>query len=96
MEGVRIRYFVDPETGEPHIYNHDVSEDEVEDVLAQPGEDLPARNDARSVIGQTDEGRYLRLIIVREREAGVILVVTAYELSPRQLAAYKRRRRKRT
>jgi hypothetical protein len=26
---MRIRFFLDPETGEPHIYDHGVDEDEV-------------------------------------------------------------------
>jgi hypothetical protein len=31
---VEIRFYVDPETGEPDIYRHNVSEEEVEDVLS--------------------------------------------------------------
>ena len=27
---MNIRFYLDPETGQPHIYNHGVSEDEVE------------------------------------------------------------------
>ena len=27
-----LRFYIDPETGDPHIYNHDVEEREVEDV----------------------------------------------------------------
>jgi hypothetical protein len=42
---------MDQETGEPHIYDHEVGEDEVEEVLLNPGEDLPSRNSSRSVIG---------------------------------------------
>ena len=95
MRSVEIRFYLDPTTGEPHIYNHDVSEDEVEEVLAWPAEDLPADRGARSIVGQTSAGRYLRVIAVRNPETGSIFVVTAYELSPRQLAAYRRRRRKR-
>ncbi len=34
-----IRYYIDPENGLPHIYNHKVSKSEVEDVLLRPGED---------------------------------------------------------
>ena len=34
-----VRYYIDPETGLPHVYNHDITEDEVEEVLARPGED---------------------------------------------------------
>ena len=95
MDIVKIRYYANPETGEPHIYDHGVNEDDVEEVFANPGEDLPARNNSRSIIGQTDDGRYLRVIAVRDAAPGSIFVVTAYELSSRQLAAYRRRRRKR-
>jgi len=44
MDIVKIRYYLSPDTGEPHIYDHEVGEDEVEEVLANPGEDLPTRN----------------------------------------------------
>jgi len=40
---MKIRFYIDPETGLPHIYGHDVSEDEVEDVLIHPGEDRPGK-----------------------------------------------------
>jgi hypothetical protein len=95
MDIVKIRFYISPETGEPHIYDHGVSEDAVEEVLSNPGEDLAARNNSRSIIGQTNDGRHLRVIAVRDAAPGSIFVVTAYELSPRQLAAYRRRRRKR-
>ena len=35
---MKIRYYIDPETKQPHIYNHGVNEDEVEDVLRKPGD----------------------------------------------------------
>jgi len=41
---MNIRFYIDPETGAPHIYNHHVDEDEVEDVLGNPGEDRPSRD----------------------------------------------------
>jgi len=36
MAILNIRYYIDPETGLPHIYNHNVTEAEVEEVLARP------------------------------------------------------------
>jgi hypothetical protein len=30
---VRIRYFIDPATSLPHIYEHGISESEVEEIL---------------------------------------------------------------
>jgi len=40
---MKIRFYIDSETGLPHIYNHKVREDEVEDVLQKPGEDRPGK-----------------------------------------------------
>lgn len=37
-----VRYFLDPETDLPHIYGHNVTEAEVEQILRGSGEDLPA------------------------------------------------------
>jgi hypothetical protein len=36
-----VAIFIDPSTGEPHVYGHGVTEAEVEDVLARPIEDRP-------------------------------------------------------
>ncbi len=91
-----VRFYIDPETGEPHIYNHGVGEHEVEDVLAKPGEDRPGREGSRVAIGQTQGGRYLRVIYVPDPEPNSVFVITAYELAGKPLVAYRRgRRRKR-
>jgi len=49
---MNVRFYVDPTTGQPHIYKHSVNEAEVEDVLQAPGEDRPGREGARIAIGQ--------------------------------------------
>jgi len=36
---VDIRFYLDPDTGLPHIYGHGVTEADVEQVLRRPGED---------------------------------------------------------
>ena len=59
-----VRYFIDPDTDEAHIYGHGVTEAEVEFVLRHPVEDLAARDGARQALGQTAAGRYLRVIYV--------------------------------
>jgi len=82
---------MDPTTGLPHIYNHDVTEDEVEQALATRGEDRPGSRDSRIAIGQSHGGRYLRVIYVRDPETDSVFVVTAYELVGKPLKAYRRR-----
>lgn len=91
---VNLRFYIDPITDEPHIYNHQVYEDEVEDVLARSGEDRPGREGSRIAIGQTQSGRYLRVIYVPDPEPDSVFVITAMELSGKPLAAYRRRQRK--
>jgi hypothetical protein len=92
---VDVRYYVDPQMEQPHIYNHDVTEDEVEDVLRRPIEDRPGRDGARVALGQTQGGRYLRVIYVPDAGADSVFVITAYQIGPNALRALRRRRRRR-
>jgi hypothetical protein len=91
---MQVRFYIDPETGEPHIYNHDVTEKEIEDVIGRPGEDRPGRDGSRVAIGQTRAGRFLRVIYVPDPKPESIFVITAYELRGKPLTAYRRRRRR--
>lgn len=90
-----MRFYIDPDTGEPHIYAHGVEEDEVEDVLFFPGEDRRGRGMSRIAIGRTRRGRYIRVIYIPHSHSDEFFVITAYELGGRQLAAYRRRMRRR-
>lgn len=89
-----IRFYIDPETGEPHIYNHGITEAEAEDVLLNPGEDRPGGEGSRIAIGQTGGGRYLRIIYVPDPEPDTVFVITAYELKGEPLIAFRRRRKR--
>ena len=89
-----IRYYVDPETQQPHIYLHNVTESEVEEVLRRPMEDRPGRDGSRIALGRTEAGRYLRVIYVPDRMLDSLFVVTAYPLGPKALRALRRRRRR--
>jgi len=91
---MNIRFYRDPETDDPHIYGHEVDEDEVTDVLESPGEDRPGREGSRVATGKTTNGRYLRVIYVPAPEPDSVFVITAYELRGKALIAYRRRRRR--
>jgi len=91
---VTVRYYIDPETGLPHIYRHGVREAEVEAVLRWSGEDRPGQNDSRIALGQTQAGRYLRVIYVPDAGPNSIFVITAFELMGKPLLAYRRRLRR--
>ena len=91
---MKIRFYIDPETEQPHIYNHGVREDEVGDVLRKPGEDRPGNEGSRVAVGKTSTGRFLRVIYVPDPIPQSVFVITAYELTGKPLKAYRRRRRK--
>ncbi len=91
---MRKRFHIDPETGDPHIYRHGITESEVADVLRRPGEDRPGREGSRVAIGRTREGRYLRIIYVPDPKPDSVFVITAYEMVGKPLAAYRRRMRR--
>lgn len=89
-----LRFYIDPETDQPHILRHAVSEQEVEAVLTRPLEDRAGKEGSRVAIGQTRAGRYLRVIYVPDPEPDSIFVITAYELGPKARRALRRRRRR--
>ncbi len=74
---MELRFYEDPDTGEPHIDQHGLSEDEVRQVLARPAEDRPSSDDSRMALGQTHAGRYLRVIYVPDPAGDSAFVVTA-------------------
>jgi len=97
MDVMKIRYYMDPETGEPHICNHGVCEDEVDEVFESGlGQDRVSREGSRMLMGQTETGRYIRIIYSPDSVGDSVFVITAYELTGKALAAFKRRRRRRS
>ena len=90
-----VRYYLNPATGLPHIYDHGIVEAEVEWILARPGEDGPSGGGTRQATGATSGGRYLRVIYVPDEIGDDVFVVTAYPLTGKTLRAYRRRKRRR-
>ena len=91
---MQTRFYLDPATGLPHIYKHNVDEVEVIEVLEKPGEDRAGSEGSRVALGQTAAGRYLRVIYVPDPQPDSVFVITAYELAGKPLAAFRRRRKK--
>ena len=74
---MRLRFYLDPRTAQPHIYGHEVTESEVEEVPGSPGEDRLGEEGARVALGQKAAGRYLRIVYVPDREPETLFVITA-------------------
>jgi len=91
---MEIRFYKDAESGLAHCYlKHGISEYEVIQVLSRPGERLQQRDGTRVAEGQTDSGRYIRVIYREYRERDYIFVITAYDLRGKAKQAYRRRHR---
>jgi len=59
---MEARYFRDPDTGLPHIYNHGVTEAEVLQVLRKPGPVYRGERSSRMKSGQTEAGRCIQVV----------------------------------
>ena len=90
---MHMRFYHDPTTGEPHIYNHSVTEEEVEAVIRRPGEDRRGREGARVPMGKHGLGGACGASMCQTPSQTV--VITAYELRGKPLMAYRRRQRRR-
>lgn len=64
------------------------------EVLGKPLEDRVGSEGCRVAVGQTEAGRYLRVIYVPDPQPDSAFVITAYDLGPKALKALRRRRRR--
>jgi hypothetical protein len=91
---MELRFYLDPETGQPHIFDHGVTEAEVHEVLRRPSEDRAGDENSRVAIGPTGAGRYLKVIYARDAVGDGVFGITAYDLTEKPLKAFKRRQRR--
>jgi hypothetical protein len=91
---MEVRFYIDPETGLPHIYNHGVTEDEVLQVLRRRGPIYRGDRNSRLKSGQTDAGRHIQVIYSPDPGGESVFVITAYPLAGKALKAYRRRQRR--
>jgi len=91
---MELRFWIDPETDLPHIFNHGVTEEEVRQVLSRTGEEFPGSDRSRIRLGQTEVGRYLQVVYVPDEAGEGVFVVTAYDLSPKARRGFRRRQRR--
>lgn len=91
---MEIRFYEDPETGLPHIYQHGITEAEVWQVLHGRGENLRGRDDSLIRVGRTAAGRYLQVIYVPDEDPESVFVITAYEVRGKAKTAFRRRQRR--
>jgi len=92
---VNVRFYIDPESEQPHIYGHGVTEEEVLDVLRRPLENRAGSGNSRVLIGRTSAGRFLRAIVSFDSDGEGVFVITAFQVTGKPLMALRRRLRRR-
>ena len=93
---MRVPFYIDQESGQPHVAVHGVTEREVREVLSRPLEDRPGQEGSRVALGQTAAGRYLRVVYVPDPEPDSMFVISAYDLAPNTRVALRGRRRRKS
>jgi len=91
---MELRFWINPETDLPHVLDHGVTEEEVRQVLRRTGEELPGSDRSRIRLGQTEAGRSLQVVYVPDTVGDGAFVVTAYDLTPKAMRAFRRRQRR--
>lgn len=90
-----IRFYKDPDSGLAHCYSqHGIHEREVFEVLRRPGERFRRGDGSFVADGQTEAGRYLRVIYREYQVDDYMFVITAYDLRGKAKQAYRRRRKR--
>lgn len=81
------------DNSEDHIAAHNITPEEVEQVLyTRPRLALKGREGTEYVFGTTDEGRYL-LVVLSESADGQAYVVTARDMTDAERQAFRRKGR---
>jgi len=92
---MEIEFYIDADTGEPHIARHGVEKWEAIDVLENAEVSYNGRGGTLVAVGQTRSGRCLR-VIYRRLGTEACRIITAYDLSANAKRALRRKRRRRS
>jgi len=83
-----MRFYLDPDSGLPHIYQHGVREDEVEQILRGKGEDVAAKDGARRNSDKRTRDATCKSIYTFDDLGLSIFVITAYGVQSLSCADY--------
>jgi len=86
---MKIRNLIWDEWNLEHALRHGVSQDEVEEVCSSKHFVIKSGKDKMAVWGQTDDGRYL-LVILGVRDYGDYYPVSARDMDDKEKRNYKK------
>jgi uncharacterized DUF497 family protein len=87
---MRIRYLIWDDWNVGHIAEHGVAPEEVEEVCySERCWNKRGRSERRYVLGQTEDGRYLSIILA-PRGGGAFYTITARDMDRKERRLYSR------
>lgn len=86
---VKVKSLIWDDWNRRHIKKHNVSEQEVEEVCKGTYKQQPAYNQRHLILGKTNKGRRLTVILARERKSRYY-VVTARDMSQKERRLFSR------
>ena len=82
---VKINFYNDPDTGEPHIFKHNVTEKEIFDFFSTSSYfEFKRRDISFEAFGNLKNGRFLQVAYRKEND-GSIFVITAYDIEDKEM-----------
>ncbi|HLX61683.1 MAG TPA: hypothetical protein VKX17_10410 [Planctomycetota bacterium] len=90
---MELRYCINEFTGLPHIYDHGVSEEEVEWIIANAEFEWHGNGDSIVAIGRTPGRKLLKVIYVPDEDNEGAFVITSYRPTRKEVLAHNRRMR---
>jgi len=84
---LKFRFYIDPETSEPHVYKHEVKEQEIIEIFTERSYFERIRQDGSfEAIARTSSRRYLRIAFRRTEEE--FFIITAYDIEDKETIAF--------
>ncbi len=82
---MKFKFYISPETGKFHIYDHGVTEDEIKEALMKVPHYIKRRKDGSFLaFAKLKSGRYLK-IVFRKSEKNLYSIITAYDLDDQSI-----------
>ncbi len=81
---MNFEFFIHPETNDRHIYDHDVSEEEIEEAFSVSHFTQRRKDGSYMAYSRLKSGRYLK-IIFRKLSNELYYIITAYDLEDQHM-----------
>lgn len=85
---MKVRFYLDPDTRNPHIFKHRVSEEETFAFFTNKQYfEFQRKDQSFEAFGKTLDGRLLQFAFRKERD-GSIFIITGYDIEDKEMILF--------